>query len=128
MFPGQQKYPEGHFQPARGGEHNWHVWCMTGALQILGIREFIRWLAEHPDNGYTVNFANGSAARIKLGDPLWEMMTEIAKDFSVEVFTLSLLNGRYVPWSGGAGDLRAFDAIKIKSKEGCVQCEPSPDA
>jgi hypothetical protein len=102
-------------QPQPGGEHNWHVWDCTGALQVLQTREFIAWLAENPGEWYTINFANNSSANINPTHPLWQVMVEIAKTYTVEVYQLTL-SGGYVPWTGEANSLHHFDAIKIAVK------------
>src|SRR3990167_4838408 len=87
MF-GKQWYPEGRFRPERGWGHNWHSWCCSGALQVLTTGEHEVWLAQHPGYGYTINFANGSCARIKPGDQLWEALRQVAENFTVQVFSL----------------------------------------
>jgi hypothetical protein len=110
-----QHYREGEFSPKRGGEHNWHVWCCTGALEVLRSREYITYLAEHPDVAYTINFANSSSARIQPGHPLWEVLADVARSYSVQVFQLTLQGG-YSSWTGAPSDLYAFDCISIKAK------------
>ncbi len=114
MF-GSQSYPEGQFAPAPGAEHDWHVWCCTGALKVLQTREHEARLAERSGALFTINFGNGSAARIHPEHPLWIAMVEIAKTYAVQVFQLTLQGG-YVPWDGSPSSLRAFDAIRISSK------------
>ena len=116
MFPGTQHYPEGRFKPERGGGCNWHVWCSTGALQVLRGGEFAQLLKEHPDREYIINFANGSGADILSGHPLWEILAGIAETHAVEVFPLPLSTRNYVPWTGAVCDLGRFDAIRIRSK------------
>jgi hypothetical protein len=112
MF-GSQYYPEGQFKPERGGGNNWHVWCTTGAQQVLDTKEYEEWLKQHPEHSYTVNFANGSAARIHPEHPLWKKLVEIAGTYDVEVFPLTGKD-EYVPWSGQSTDYRDFDAFAIK--------------
>lgn len=114
MF-GSRQYPEGQFQPQAGCEHNYHVWCATGALQVLKSEEYVRYLEEHPEEAYTVNFANGAFAHIAPGDPLWTAMSEIAEHFSIQVFLLVWKDG-YRPWTGAEGDPTNFDAIKISRR------------
>jgi len=115
MF-GSQQYPEGQYEPERGAEYNWCVRCNTGALQVLQQREYVQWLADHPGKSYTLNFANGSAARISPRHPLWQILVEIAKTYSVMVFPLTW-NGPYTPWTGNKDSLSAFDAISIEAKK-----------
>lgn len=112
MFPGWQQYPEGRFRPERGVECNWHVWCHTGALQVLDEQQIERWLTEHPAESYIVNFANGSAANIAPEHPLWQRLAALAQRYDVAVYVLTLTGG-YVPWTGASGDLGRFDAIRI---------------
>jgi hypothetical protein len=112
---GTQVYPEGSIQPERGAEHNWHVWCHTGAKQVLKTREYEQWLAEHPGESYTINFANSSAARIFPGHSLWVLLGEIAERYLVQIFRLTLTGG-YVDWEKDADYVRCFDAISIEAK------------
>jgi len=108
------QYAEGQIRPMErpdGGGYD--VWCATSALEVLRRREYVRWLADHPGEQYVIIFANGAAARIRLGYPLWEAMAEITKDYTVEVFQLTL-RGKYIPWTGGPGSLGDFDAVHIK--------------
>lgn len=114
MF-GLQKYQEGQFSPKPGAEHNWHVWCNTGALEVLRGGEYAQWLVDHPGEGYTINFGNGSAAKISPGHPLWQCLAEITKTHMVEVFRLTS-RGEYVSWDGDNTGLRVFDAIKIRPR------------
>ena len=112
MFPGSSTYgPE--FRPERGGEHDWHVHHAEGAVEVLGLREF-----QSPEGHefYTVNFANGSCARIRPGDRLWSELADIAREHEVGVFPLSLAASDYVPWTGSEGSLRAFDAIRLRRR------------
>ena len=112
MF-GSQQYSEGKFKPERGGGNNWHVWCMTGALQVLDTKEYEQWLEKNPGQFYSINFANGSAARISPAHPLWKKLVEIAKNYTVRVFPLRW-ETKYVPWSGDADSISAFDAFGIE--------------
>ncbi len=114
MF-GSQRYPEGRYAPEKGHEHNWYVWCHTGAMQVLASGEYAEWLAEHPGETYTISFANDAAARIKPGDPLWEELRRAAEHFLVEVFPLTM-KGPYTSWSGDDESLNQFDAIAIRAK------------
>ena len=116
MLGFEQYYPELEFQPRRGAEHNWFVWCASGAWQVLDLEEHISYLTEHPDGWYTINFANAAAAHIQPGHPLWEKLAEVAKTYVVEVYRLTLQGG-YVPWMGAANDLRAFDCIKLTLRQ-----------
>ncbi|MFA5133951.1 MAG: hypothetical protein WC459_04080 [Patescibacteria group bacterium] len=93
----------------------WHVWCHTGAIEVLEKREFIKFLEENPNGAYCINFANGSAARINPGDRLWQLMEEILKNFSIEVFPLSI-KANFTPWNAQPNDIRSFDAFSIKQK------------
>ena len=111
-----QRYQEGQFRPQRGGEHNWHVWCCAGALEVLRSGEYVRYLAEHPGEDYTINFANNASAFIQPGHPLWEVLREVAKSYSVEVFQLTLRGG-YLPWTGADTDVRAFDCVRVSNQE-----------
>ncbi len=120
MFPGQQEYREGQFPPKPGYDHDWHVWCSSGALLVLKKQGYVRKLADQPDDAYTINFANGSGALIQPGHPLWEAMAEIAQTYTVEVFPLDFFGCSYVPWTGAADDLRRFDAILIKKKTASI--------
>jgi hypothetical protein len=113
MFPGQQYYPESRFRPERGMGHSWHVWCDSGALEVLQKKEY---LTLAMGEQYLVNFANGSAARISPEAPLWQKLAEIAKTHTVEVFPLGLFSKKYIPWTGDAGSLDRFDAICITAK------------
>lgn len=115
MFPGHSQYLEGEFAPVRGGEHDWHVWCATGALRVLGDQEYVHKITADPKAAFTINFANGSAARIGSGHPLWVALASIASSYKVEVYSLSF-DGGYVPWTGSPKSLRAFDAICISAK------------
>jgi len=108
------RYPEGLHKPERGGEVDWHVWCNTGAQEILRTEEYAEKISANPAYKWVVSFANASAARIFPGHPMWELLTSIAKTYKVEVFQLTL-EGGYVPWHGGSGDLREFDGIKISA-------------
>ena len=69
MF-GAQVYREGQFPPERGGEHDWHVRCATGALEVLRGKEHERKIAGTAGYKFTINFGNGSSARIRPGHPL----------------------------------------------------------
>ncbi len=110
------RYPEGQFPPQPGGDiYNWQVWDCAGALQVLQTQEFIAWLEKNPEEWYTINFANGSSATINQTHPLWQVMAEIAKTHTVEVFQLTL-SGGYVPWTGKVSSLCCFDAIRITVK------------
>ena len=64
MFPGSTSYNEGQFSPKRGSAHKWHVWCATGAIEVIEKREYEAWLSGNPDTPYLISFANGSAAHI----------------------------------------------------------------
>jgi hypothetical protein len=110
-----REYPEGHFKPERGANHPWNVWCSTGALQVLKMREYMSFLENNPERTYTINFANAAIARIHPGHPLWVELQDIAQQYAVAVYPLNL-SGKYVPWSGEAGSLSAFDAIVISVK------------
>jgi hypothetical protein len=123
MF-GSQVYPEGRFAPTRGECSGWHVWCHTGARQVLGEREFVSWLACNPGRRYIINFANGAFAHIRPGDPLWERLREIAATHVVRVYPLNW-SGRYVPWTGATGDLGWFDAISISLRPEVVAASPA---
>lgn len=114
MF-GSQNYQEGHFAPKRGGNMNWHVWCATGALQVLDTAEYVEWLNNNPNDAYTINFANGSTARIHPDHRLWHVLVKIAETYRVEVYPLNW-NNTYVPWTGGPDSLRHFDALVIMSQ------------
>lgn len=109
-------YDEGRHKPERGLEHNWHVWCLSGATEVLLKREYVKWLDENPDDAYTINFGNASYADINPGHQLWRVMAEVAMTHRMEVFQLGF-DGIYVPWAGKAGDLGLFDAIKITKKQ-----------
>lgn len=116
MFAGATQYSEGQIRPmGRPSGSGYDVWCMTGALEVLRRREYVKWLIDNPNGNYMVNFANGAAARIKIGNSLWEFMAEITKKYAVEVFPLSL-RAKYVPWTGEPNSLSDFDAILIKNK------------
>ena len=114
MF-GSQTYSEGQFQPKRGGAYNWHVWCNAGALQVLDSEEYVPWLTANPIKSYLIAFANGSAARIRPGDQLWQKLMDIAQNYTVEVFPLNW-DGEYCTWTGDEKSLHAFDALSIKAK------------
>ncbi len=114
MF-GSQHYTEGAYRPLRGGDINWHVWCNTGALEVLNANEFETVLGKNPEGYYTINFANASAARITPDHPLWKKLAEIAKTFSVEVYPLDW-SKKYLPWTGDDYSLHSFDAIQIMKK------------
>ena len=111
-------YPEGRYQPERrpdGSSVNFDVWCVTGALQVLQHTEYVEWLKCHPGESYIINFANGAAASIQPGNPLWRRLTEISEDYDVEIF--SLYRGeKYQPWLGEERTGRQFEAIRIKTK------------
>lgn len=115
---GSQHYPEGQYQPRRGARHNWHVWCCTGALQVLEEKEYESWLEANPDERWQINFANGSAARISTSHPLWQALKAVANRYKVQVYRLSL-KAEWVPWTGEPGSLSTFDciAISVKDKE-----------
>jgi len=117
MIFGVQSYSEGRHKPVQGMEHNWHVWCNTGACEVLESKEYVSWLAEEKNLGfsYRINFANSSAAQIKPGDRLWKLLSDIAKEYEVRVFQLTLQGG-YVSWTGAESDLHSFDAISIRMR------------
>jgi len=115
MFFGSQVYPEGRYKPQRGSGSNWHVWDETGALEVINKKEYPEWLKNYPEASYTINFANGSCARIFPAHPLWCALAEITKEYTVEVFQLTLKGG-YVPWTGADKDLRCFDGISVSLK------------
>ncbi len=125
MF-GWQHYPEGQFVPMRGGEHYWHVWCNTGLLQVLEKKEFEEVLGKNPDGYYTINFANGAAARIAPDHPLWVKLAEITKTFSIRVYPLDW-SGKYLPWNGDATSLHSFDAIEITNKGRVLNKKKPPE-
>ncbi len=104
-------YPDSHFAPERGNEHNWHVWCRAGALQVLQTGDYSEWLTRDPSEPYTINFANGGYADTTSDHPLWAKLTEIAATYSVEVFT----GHAYVAWTGREAQ-PGFDAIRISLK------------
>jgi len=105
-------YTEGQHAPERGSETNWHVWCKTGACQVLTREELEAWFQEHPDQPFGVNFANGAFARLEPGDDLHKKMAELsAEGYGVEVFPIT--SNEYVQWSG---DACSFDAIKVMPK------------
>ncbi len=117
--PGSTYYPENRFKPERSvlsiSGHHWHVWCSSGALEVVQGGEFREWLAAHPGDYYTINFANNASARIQPGHPLWEALKEVSQSYRVEVFPLSF-HEQYVPWTGEAEDLERFDCIRISEK------------
>lgn len=114
MFPGSQVYPEGRIPPERGLGHKWHVWCATGALQVLHSDEIAQLQNANPEVVVIINFANGAAANIWSGHPLWEALKQFVTDgYTIEVFGLSLVSGKYEPWTGEDSSLGRFDSIKV---------------
>ncbi len=109
MFPGGSHYGN-EFQPERGRLHAWYVWNEKGAVDVLRLREFDAPGIRLP---YTISFANGAAARLVRGDAIWKELADIAVRHPVAVFTLSLMSGGYVPWTGDETSPLAFDAIRI---------------
>ena len=113
---GSKRYGELKFALERTAQDNWHVWCQTGALQVLTGEELREWLTAHPGETCAINFANNSAAHIQPGDPLWQVLMELASEqHIVEVYPLDL-SCKYRPWTGQDGDLGHFDNIKITAR------------
>lgn len=111
-----RSYAEGVFLPRSGGHGRWHVWCCSGAEQVLEKKEYVSFLRQHPDRAYLINFANGALAGIRPGDRLWRVLQEVAKRYDVLVFPAAFSTRDYVPWTGGSSSCRNFDAIQIKNK------------
>lgn len=114
--PGSQVYREGQFKPKPGHEHNWHVWCKTGALEVLENGEHVKWLEGDNDGIFSINFGNASAARVSPEHPLWKKLAEVAESYDVGIFPLGLATRDYVPWAESPEDRRQFDTIQIKKK------------
>lgn len=113
---GDRTYNEDVYTPKPGGLVNWNVWGPAGAKEVLDKEEYKQWLEEHPDRAYVVNFANGACARIRSGSPLWKTMKQIASQYEVKVFMVTLKGG-FVSWDGERGSLGVFDAISIRVKK-----------
>ncbi|MEI8061656.1 MAG: hypothetical protein WCG99_05225 [Candidatus Berkelbacteria bacterium] len=73
------------------------------------------WFREHPEEVFTVNFANTSYAHLESGDPLSKRLKYLARSYRVEVF--SMHDDKYHPWTGARGDCFDFDAIRITAKK-----------
>lgn len=110
------RVPPGIYPPEPGPPHNWIVRCEVGASQVLDTREYETYLAEHPEDSYTINFGYNTFVTSIPGDRLWEQMRRLAEHYVVYVFTTSIMNPRYVRWTGASDDERNFDAILIRSK------------
>lgn len=108
---------DSHYAPERGGVFNWHVWDTAGAVEVLRRREF------ESAEEYTVAFANGSYADIRPGEPLWELLADIARSHRVKVFQL-FPGAEYVIWDGSTGSLRQFDTISIGGRVGSTVQQP----
>lgn len=113
---GTTYYSELQFQPVRGGEHDWHVWCASGALQVLNTGEHETKLTQDPQWVFSINFANNAAARITPEHPLWRRLAAIAQKFTVEVYQMGW-EGPWTPWTGDDASPRRFDCIRIKTKK-----------
>ena len=114
---GSTRYPDGGHRPMRGYEHNWHVWCATGALEVLRSGEHETWLRDNPGDSFTINFGNNSSSRHTAPEhPFWRVLKEVACAYKVEVFPLCF-GAEYRLWTGADDDLRAFDCIKISAKD-----------
>jgi hypothetical protein len=100
--------------PERGNENtNWFVSDNTGLEQVLQSGEFINYLSENPEKHFAVFFEGGTAADLS-GDGnenLFNLLSEINKDFVVEVFPLSF-SAHYERWNGQ----RKFDVVSISLK------------
>jgi len=120
MFPGSNCYGN-QFQPERVRSNVWHVWHEAGALDVLRLREF-----EAPGRRgpYTILFANGSAARLVIGDAIWSELQDIATKYQVSVLPLRLGGKGFVPWSGEDSPSLQFDTIRIEGLE--HQAAPRP--
>jgi hypothetical protein len=95
--------------------HRWNVWNNGGACDALETREYVAWLAEKPEESYTIHFVNDSMAQTEPGNRLWELLKAIAVDYVVEVFPAEL--EEYRSWTGAETDSRAFDAISIELRK-----------
>lgn len=114
MIPGTQYYEEGKFDPEWVDYGFFNVWCCTGAIKILGDREYVHFLMDKPKGIFRINFANGSAARIYQTHPLWKLMTQImAEGFCIEVLKLIPINSEYAKWDGKNDCPKEFDSIQI---------------
>lgn len=115
LLPGGANYGQRQHAPEKvtGG---YHVWCESGAADVLGSREFVAWLKKNPNMSYGINFANNASANIQPGHPLWSLMEEIAKEFKIKVFPLGLMTREYVEWTGAPDNTRRFDMIAISAR------------
>jgi hypothetical protein len=120
----KREYDKGRFKPERGIEHNWHVWCSQGLLEVLemGEHEF----ADAPDPIFTINVANNAMIRALPGDEISQAFARvIAAGFTVEVFPVKLSTD-YVPWKASDRPTE-FDAVRI-TRTTVTPEKPSPPA